>query len=249
MNTMLQTTSRPKVLIFDQEASLVEALAYVLLKNGYQPLLASSQAECLDLMRTARPDLVLLELSPPVEEGLEICREICRQSDAPLIMLTTQASEEDCIRGLRLCADDYVVKPFSMGVLLARIGSVLRRSTQTQQPALLAALPPVERGGFVIIPEKKQVFVRGQQVPLALKQFQLLHFLAAYPDCVISRKELIQRVWGEALDREVTPSSVDVYVRQIRQRIERSSSKPRHILTVRGRGYKFSFDDEEDLSQ
>ncbi len=225
MNTASATPSRPKILIFDEEAPLVEALAYMLLKNGYQPLIASSKAQCLDLMRTAHPDLVLLDLFLPVEEGLEACRQICRQRAVPLIMLTTQASEEDCIQGLELCADDYVVKPFSMALLLARIRAVLRRSQRRELPSL----PPVKEGDFVIVPETREVTVRGKRIILAAKQFRLLHFLATHPDCVLSRAELIQEVWGDTEDREVTLTSVDVYIRQLRELIELDASQPRHI--------------------
>lgn len=245
MNTAPQTTSRPKILIFDEEACLVEALAYMLLKNGYQPLIASSRVECLDTLRTARPELILRDLFRPVEEGLEFCREICRTRKVPLIMLTTQASEEDCIQGLELCADDYVVKPFSMAVLLARIHSVLRRSKPSESP-----LPTsIKQGDFTYSAERRELLVRGEPVVLHAKQFKLLHYLMTPPDVVLSREALIQGVWGDTVGREVTLTSVDVYIRQIRERIEPDPAQPTHIVTVRGRGYLFIFGDEGSQSQ
>jgi DNA-binding response OmpR family regulator len=190
------------------------------------------------------PNLVLLDLNLPFIDGLEVCRLLrgrAASAAIPIIMVTARTSETDRVSGLELGADDYVTKPFSLRELVARVRAVLRRVESAKQ----ADHPPVyNKGGLKIDFTTYEVFARGRSVKLTLKEFELLRFLVQNPNRVLSRDQLLDRVWGG--ETFVTPRTVDVHIRRLRKAIEKDDSKPQWILTLRGVGYKF---DEKALEQ
>lgn len=219
----------------DDELPIVEAVAYNLRKEGFEPLTAGDAEQCLEIARAEQPDLIILDVMLPSASGFDVCRQIRKQGGkrarVPIIMLTARADETDRVAGLEMGADDYVVKPFGMRELMARVKAVLRRDSDA---------PPTERvevGGIVIDPERYEVTVRGTKVEFSRKEFDLLLFFAAHPDQTFSRQTLLDRVWGA--DSYVVDRTVDVHVRWLREKIEVEPSSPQRLLTVRGVGYKF----------
>jgi phosphate regulon transcriptional regulator PhoB len=230
------------VLVVDDEAPIVQAVAYNLRKEGYHVLTASDAEECLEIVRQQPPDLIILDVMLPTASGLDVCRMIRHQQNAvPIIMLTARAEETDRVVGLELGADDYVTKPFSMRELMARVKSVLRRTTAQEKAA---ALERVEIGELRIDPERHEVTVRGKPVTLTPREFELLRFLASHPGQVFTRQVLLDRVWGA--DAYVEERTVDVHIRWLREKIEANPSHPEMLLTVRGVGYKFRAKRERD---
>jgi phosphate regulon transcriptional regulator PhoB len=224
-----------KVLVVDDEQPIVEAVAYNLRKEGYDALTANDADQCLEVARREQPDLVILDVMLPSASGFDVCRTLRAESGVPIIMLTARAEETDRVVGLELGADDYVTKPFSMRELLARVKSVLRRSTEPQadRPAQVLEIGPLR-----IDPTRYEVKRNGTGVRLSRKEFDLLHFLAARPGKVFSRQSLLHNVWGA--DAYVEDRTVDVHVRWLREKIEADPSRPEWLLTVRGIGYKFT---------
>jgi two-component system response regulator VicR len=228
-------TSHPKILLVEDDEALVEVLSYALLKQGYQPIVVSNGPQCVELFQAVKPDLILLDLTLPGPDGLEVCREIRLSSAVPILILTARVAEEDHILGLEAGADDYVSKPFSMKELMLRIKNLLMRSTQSAAPL------SIRTGDFIIIPEYEVVVVRGKPVHLSRKEFQLFYYLAKHTGEVFTREELIQQAWFDTADQPVTNQNVNVHIHQIREKIEQDAVRPRHLLTIRGAGYKFSF--------
>jgi two-component system phosphate regulon response regulator PhoB len=224
-----------KVLIVEDERDVARLLKYNLEKEGFRTSTASDGSLVLAEMRREQPDLVLLDLMLPGVSGLEICRQIRRHekySGIPILILTARSGEADRVVGLELGADDYMTKPFSMRELVARVRALLRR----HEPA-----PPrtsLQRGDILIDPSAHMVTVSGRYVELSALEFRLLHYLAAHPGMVFSRDHLLDRVWGN--DRTVTPRSVDVYIRRVREKIESEPERPSYVQTVHGVGYRFA---------
>ena len=228
-----------KILVVDDEPSLTEALAYNLRSNGFVPVVAADADAALRLFRDEKPDLVLLDVMLPSGSGFDICRMIRQSgSQTPILMLTARIAESDRVQGLELGADDYVVKPFGMRELIARIKALLRRSASSgdggtmQGPSLVSAAL-----SLVIDPEKRDVRLGENSVKLSRKEFDLLGVLTAHPGRVFDRQALLDRVWGEG--NIVDGRTVDVHVRWLREKLEPEPSKPLHLLTVRGVGYKW----------
>jgi DNA-binding response OmpR family regulator len=196
------------------------------------------------MVQREKPDLVILDLMLPGLSGMELCkilRERHETEKLPVLMLTAKAGEADRIVGLEMGADDYLAKPFSPRELVARVRAVLRRVESAKQ----ADHPPAyDKGGLKIDFTTYEVFARGHSVRLTLKEFELLRFLVQNPNRVLSRDQLLDRVWGG--ETFVTPRTVDVHIRRLRKAIEKDDSKPQWILTLRGVGYKF---DEKALEQ
>jgi phosphate regulon transcriptional regulator PhoB len=221
-----------KVLVVDDEVPIVEAVAYNLRKEGYQVLTAGDAEQCIEIARTEKPDLIILDVMLPSASGFDICRLLRKQGTVPIIMLTARAEETDRVIGLELGADDYVTKPFSMRELMARVKTVLRRSQTT-----LPATAVVQVGNLTIDSTRYEVTVEGRRVDLSPKEFDLLRFLATHSGQVFTRPALLDRVWGA--DSYVEDRTVDVHIRWIREKIEADPSRPERVLTVRGVGYKF----------
>ena len=222
-----------KILVVDDEQPIVEAIAYNLRKEGFIAYVAGDAGQCFDIVKHQKPDLIILDVMLPTASGFDICRTIRKTSSVPIIMLTARAGETDKVVGLEIGADDYITKPFSMRELIARVNAVLRRASATQDVSMDA----VRAGDVVIDNIKHKVTVRGGEVVLAPREYDLLLFMASHPQQVFSRQQLLDRVWGD--DGFVDDRTVDVHIRRLRKQIETDSNNPRMLLTVRGAGYKF----------
>lgn len=223
-----------RVLVIEDEAAIAEGLAYNLRQEGLEPLLAADGDTGLQLARTAKPDLILLDLMLPGVGGLDVCRALRRESDVPIIMLTAKDSEIDKIVGLEVGADDYITKPFSVREVLARIRAVLRRAGNRTD----GNDEEVQIAHLAVNFAKHAVTVEGRPITLSPKEFDLLKILIKNRGRVMTRDLLLDRVWGE--DAFVEPRTVDVHIRWLREKIEQDPSHPVLIQTVRGAGYRFT---------
>ncbi|MBB5075223.1 response regulator [Nonomuraea sp. NPDC050547] len=223
-----------RVLVVEDEESFSDALSYMLRKEGFEVSVAATGPEALDTFDRNGADLVLLDLMLPGLPGTEVCRSLRQRSKVPVIMLTAKDSEIDKVVGLELGADDYVTKPFSSRELVARIRAVLRRQGDVVEELESAVLAV---GPVRMDVDRHVVAVRGEQVQLPLKEFELLEVLLRNAGRVLTRGQLIDRVWGA--DYVGDTKTLDVHVKRLRAKIEADPSNPRCILTVRGLGYKF----------
>ena len=223
-----------KVLIVEDEVSFSDALAYLLKKESYEVEVAVNGAEAIERFQTFTPDLILLDLMIPEVSGTEVCRVIRSTSQVPIIMLTAKDSEIDKVVGLELGADDYVTKPYSSRELLARMKAVMRRnsgdSAGLEEGALLTA------GSVRMDIDKHQVTVNSVAVTFPLKEFELLEFLMRNSGRVLTRSQLIDRVWGN--DYFGDTKTLDVHIKRLRAKIEKDPANPKIIHTIRGLGYK-----------
>jgi len=224
-----------RLLIVEDDKDIVELVRYNLEKEGYQTSVAADGLTALSTLKKSAPDLVILDLMLPKLPGLEVCREIRRDqalNRLPILMLTARGEEADRVVGLEMGADDYVTKPFSPRELVARVKALLRRTEPAGE-----AEKPVEIRGLLIDPASYRVARGGKPIALSTLEFRLLYYLARRPDRVFSRDQLLDAVWGT--DRFVTPRSVDVYIRRLREKVEADPEKPEYLKTVRGAGYIF----------
>jgi two-component system response regulator RegX3 len=221
------------VLVVEDEESFSDALSYMLRREGFEVAVAGTGPDALTQFDRSGADLVLLDLMLPGLSGTEVCRALRQRSTVPVIMLTARDSEIDKVVGLELGADDYVTKPFSSRELVARIRAVLRRRGEPEDPAAAA----LEAGPVRMDVERHVVTVNGGTVPMPLKEFDLLELLLRNAGRVLTRGQLIDRVWGA--DYVGDTKTLDVHVKRLRARIEPDPSNPRHLVTVRGLGYKF----------
>jgi DNA-binding response OmpR family regulator len=224
-----------KILVVDDEPSIREVVGLYLEEMGFDPTVVGDGHAALELIRTDPPDLLILDVMLPGVDGYEITRQVRANSAIPIILLTARADEIDRILGLEMGADDYVVKPFSPRELVSRVKAVLRRTQQA------AASPsndrPVSVGSMRIDPRTRRVTVEGEEIALTVKEFDLLWMFVNNPQQVFNRDQLLDRVWGVAV--YIDASTVTVHVRRLREKIERDPSKPLHIITVWGVGYRF----------
>ncbi|MEX0953197.1 MAG: response regulator transcription factor [Nitriliruptoraceae bacterium] len=225
----------PRILVVEDEPSLVEALEFALTSEGFEVVVATDGSAALSTFERERPDLVLLDLMLPGTPGTEVCRQIRATSVTPVIMLTARDAEIDKVVGLELGADDYVTKPFSTRELIARIRAVLRRGGDWDTVDVDA---PLESAGVRVDQERHEVTVRGTQVEMPPKEFALLELLVRNAGRVLTRDVLIDRIWGS--DYFGDTKTLDVHVKRLRGRIEADPHDPQLILTVRGVGYKFT---------
>ena len=222
-----------RILVVEDEPSFHEALSYQLTREGYEVSVAETGDEGLAAFARDGADLVLLDLMLPGTPGTEVCRQLRQRSKVPIIMLTAKDGEVDKVVGLELGADDYVTKPYSVRELVARIRAVLRRGEDTDDsPDAL-----VEAGPVRMDVDRHVVTVDGTPVALPLKEFELLELLVRNADRVLTRGQIIDRVWGA--DYVGDTKTLDVHVKRLRSKVEPHPSRPRHIVTVRGLGYKF----------
>ena len=222
-----------RVLVVEDEESYSEALSYMLRKEGFEVAVATDGPAGLQAFDRDGADLVLLDLMLPGLSGTEVCRELRTRSAVPVIMLTARDSEVDKVVGLELGADDYVTKPFSSRELVARIRAVLRRGAEPEE----LLLNVVEAGPVRMDVERHVVTVDGNQVQLPLKEFDLLELLLRNAGRVLTRGQLIDRVWGA--DYVGDTKTLDVHVKRLRAKIEPDPANPKYLVTVRGLGYKF----------
>jgi two-component system OmpR family response regulator len=242
--------STGSILLVDDEPSLIEAVSYMLRREGYTVTVATSGPAALEAARAVDPELIVLDIMLPGIDGLQVVRELRAESTVPILLLSAKGEEIDRVIGLEIGADDYLSKPFAMRELMARVRAMLRRSRMVAPSAVGRVEPglvgPNEReageavitaGDLVIDSPRRRVTLAGADVVLKPKEFDLLYHMAQHPDIVHSRDSLLRTVWG--YDFPVDTRTVDVHVRWLRQKIETDPSQPRRIVTVRGVGYRF----------
>jgi phosphate regulon transcriptional regulator PhoB len=230
-----ESESMKRILVIEDNKDIVELVKYNLETNGFQVASSSDGATGLAQIRKTPPDLLILDLMLPKLSGLEICKEVRKDiglNRLPVLILTAKGEEADRVVGLELGADDYVTKPFSPRELVARVKALLRR-TEPGTPSE----KPIEIGPLRIDPAAYRVSRAEKPVPMSTLEFRLLYFLASRPNRVFTRDQLLDGVWGT--DRFVTPRSVDVYVRRLREKIEIDPQHPAYMKTIRGAGYIF----------
>jgi two-component system response regulator RegX3 len=222
-----------RVLVVEDEESFSDALSYMLRREGYEVEVAASGPDALQSFERAGADLVLLDVMLPGLSGTEVCRVLRAKSNVPIIMVTARDAEIDKVVGLELGADDYVTKPFSSRELIARIRAVLRRGAEQEE----LVTGTVEAGPVRMDVDRHLVSVSGEPVSLPLKEFDLLELLLRNAGRVLTRGQLIDRVWGS--DYVGDTKTLDVHVKRLRSKIEPDPSNPKYLVTVRGLGYKF----------
>ena len=222
-----------RILVVEDEESFSDPLSYLLRREGYEVAVADDGPAALEEFDRNGADLVLLDLMLPGLPGTEVCRQLRVRSKVPVIMLTAKDGEIDKVVGLELGADDYVTKPYSSRELVARIRAVLRRGTEPE----LSGAATVEAGPVRMDVERHVVTVNGEDVPMPLKEFELLEMLLRNAGRVLTRMQLIDRVWGS--DYVGDTKTLDVHVKRLRGKLEPDPATPRYLLTVRGLGYKF----------
>lgn len=224
-----------RVLVVEDEQSLREPLVYLLKKEGFETLEAADGLEAVEVFNTSEVDIVLLDLMLPGISGNEVCRIIRQTSQVPIIMLTAKDSEIDKVVGLEIGADDYVTKPYSTRELLARMKAVLRRHTDAAPVADTPGI--IEVGSVRMDIDRHIVEVHGEKISMPLKEFELLELLLENANRVLTRGQIIDRVWGSNYFGDT--KTLDVHIKRIRSKIEDDPARPVHLLTVRGLGYKF----------
>ncbi|MBA3604716.1 MAG: response regulator transcription factor [Actinomycetota bacterium] len=225
----------PTVLVVEDEASFVEALSIGLRREGFHVEVAVDGYEALERFDDVKPDLVLLDVMLPRISGIDVCRQLRKRSQVPIIMVTAKGAEIDTVVGLEVGADDYVTKPYRLRELVARMRAVLRRAPSDAAGELGPSVVTV--GDVVLDPDEHTVNVSGQPLSLPLKEFELLHVLLANAGRVLPRDTLIDRVWGS--DYVGDTKTLDVHVKRLRSKIEPDPSRPARIVTIRGLGYKY----------
>lgn len=222
-----------KILVVDDELDIVKVVRAYLEQSGFRVITAGDGQLALAAFRHERPDLVILDLNLPLIDGLDVCRTIRRESNTPVIMLTARVEETDRLIGLEIGADDYIVKPFSPREVVARVRTVLRRSTSApEQPSLMSS------GALSIDPLKHEVQLQGRSIDLTPSEFNILLTMASQPGRAFSRMELLDAAQGEAY--EGYERSIDVHIKNLRQKLGDEPRAPTYILTVYGVGYKFN---------
>lgn len=229
--------STPVVLLVEDEESFIDALLVGLTREGFRVEVARDGYEALERFDVVRPDLVLLDVMLPRISGIDVCRQLRKRTQVPIIMVTAKSSEIDTVVGLEVGADDYVTKPYRIRELVARMRAVLRRNARET-----AAVPDLGTGSVVVgdvalDPEEHRVTVDGEPLNLPLKEFELLHLLLANAGRVLPREVLIDRVWGS--DYVGDTKTLDVHVKRLRSKIEPDPANPVRIVTIRGLGYKY----------
>ena len=224
-----------KILVVDDEKPIADILQFNLKKEGYEVTCAYDGNEALKMVEEIQPDLILLDIMLPQRDGMEVCREVRKKYETPIIMLTAKDSEIDKVLGLELGADDYVTKPFSTREIIARVKANLRRQQAAPVPDQETEPKEITIGTLTIHPDAYVVSKRGETIELTHREFELLHYLAKHIGQVMTREHLLQTVWGYDYFGDVR--TVDVTVRRLREKIEDNPSHPGWIVTRRGVGY------------
>lgn len=224
-----------KILVVDDEKPIADILQFNLKKEGYDVYCAYDGNRALEMVEEIKPDLILLDIMLPQRDGMEVCREVRKKYEMPIIMLTAKDSEIDKVLGLELGADDYVTKPFSSRELIARVKANLRRHHHSQSLSEEEETNEITVGSLVIHPDAYIVSKRGEKIELTHREFELLHYLGKHIGQVMTREHLLQTVWGYDYFGDVR--TVDVTIRRLREKIEDNPSHPTWIVTRRGVGY------------
>ncbi len=240
-------TAAASILVVDDETAFLDSLRFSLERQGYRVLTATDGQTGLRVARSERPDLVILDVMLPGMDGFKVCREIRAESDVPIIMLTARGDETDKVVGLELGADDYVTKPFGLKELIARVRAVLRRREgqgdgqgDGAASGPTTAIPRTEgilAGNLNVLPQERRVLLNGAEVSLRPREFDLLTYLVRNRGIALSRQQLLDNVWG--VDYYGDPRTVDVHMRQLREKVETDPGNPTRFVTVRGYGYRF----------
>jgi two-component system, OmpR family, response regulator RegX3 len=226
----------PLILVVDDEESYRDALTVALEREGFRVAVAADGQEALDQFNATNPSLVLLDVMLPRISGVDVCRDLRSRSRVPIIMVTARSNEIDAVVGLEVGADDYVSKPFRLRELIARVRASLRRSAD-EEPAGMANQEVLEIGDVRLDAARHEVFVRGDPVPLPLKEFELLELLLANAGRVLTRDVLIDRIWGPNYFGDT--KTLDVHVKRLRAKVEEDPSNPTRVVTIRGVGYRY----------
>ena len=226
-----------KIAVIEDDRTLADLLKYNLSREGFAVFTAGDGNAGLELIRREKPDAIIMDVMLPGMDGFELTRLLRRESAAPVLMLTARSDEIDKVLGLELGADDYLTKPFSMRELLARVKAMLRRGELAKQEATAAEGSIIKVGEIELDSSRHVLLVAGSAIDVTPKEFDLLSFLMTNRGQVFSREGLLDRVWG--YDYPGDSRTVDVHVRWLRQKVEEDASRPKHIVTVRGVGYKF----------
>ena len=225
------------VFVVEDEESFIEALEIGLKREGFKVHVARDGAEALSMFDGVKPDIVLLDVMLPKLSGTDVCRELRKKSQVPIIMVSAKGSEIDTVVGLEVGADDYIVKPYRLRELVARIRAALRRSSLTPSEIDEVGFGTVRIGDISIDPEQHVVTVRGSVTKLPLKEFELLYVLIANAGRVMTRETLIDSVWGT--DYYGDTKTLDVHIKRLRSKIEADPANPSQVVTIRGLGYKY----------
>ncbi len=237
---------KDKVLVVEDEATLLETLQYNLARQGYEVQTASTGYDAVTLARQIEPDLIILDVMLPGMDGFEVCRVLRREMNVPILMLTARDEEVDKVVGLEVGADDYMTKPFSMRELQARVKALLRRvrlireevaTSSNDRPATVETDETMQFGNLEIDQARREVRIDGQAVALKPKEYELLGFLARNRGIALSRDLILDRVWG--WEHDVSSRTVDVHIRWLREKIEPEPAQAQRIITIRGIGYRF----------
>ena len=227
----------PTVLLVEDEESFVDALLVGLKRKGFKVEVARDGYESLERFDVVRPDIVLLDVMLPRISGIDVCRQLRKRTQVPIIMVTAKSSEIDTVVGLEVGADDYVTKPYRIRELVARMRAVLRRNARDQESVAELSGGSIVVGDVVLDPEEHRVTLAGERLNLPLKEFELLHLLMANAGRVLPRETLIDRVWGS--DYVGDTKTLDVHVKRLRSKLEDDPANPLRIVTIRGLGYKY----------
>ena len=226
------------ILVVEDEPSFVEALNIGLVREGFTVHVAVDGVDALEKFDAVSPDLVLLDVMLPRLSGIEVCRQIRKKSRVPIIMVTAKSAEIDTVVALEVGADDYVTKPYRIRELAARIRAVLRRSGEASDSTAGLGAGTIEVGAVMLDPEAHRITLEGNELPLPLKEFELLHLLLVNAGRVLPRETLIDRIWGH--DYVGDTKTLDVHIKRLRSKLEADPSNPQLITTIRGLGYKYS---------
>ncbi len=227
----------PRVMLVEDEEAFIEALQVGLAREGFEVVVARDGAEALAKFDGWNPDIMLLDVMLPKVSGTDVCREIRKMSQVPIIIVSAKGSEVDAVVGLEVGADDYIVKPYRLRELVARMRAVMRRSTLTQTEIDDVGFGAIRVGDVSIDPERHVVTIRDEVAKLPLKEFELLYVLMANAGKVMTRENLIDRVWGS--DYFGDTKTLDVHIKRLRSKVESDPANPVNIVTIRGLGYKY----------
>jgi two-component system response regulator RegX3 len=227
----------PRVMLVEDEEAFIEALQVGLAREGFELVVARDGAEALANFDEWSPDIMLLDVMLPKVSGTDVCREVRKRSQVPIIIVSAKGSEVDAVVGLEVGADDYIVKPYRLRELVARMRAVMRRSSLTQTEIDDVGYGAIRVGDVTIDPERHVVTIRDEGVKLPLKEFELLYVLMANAGKVMTRENLIDRVWGS--DYFGDTKTLDVHIKRLRSKVESDPANPVNIVTIRGLGYKY----------
>lgn len=225
------------VLIVEDEESFVAALSVGLKREGFRVEIARDGLEALSMFDAVQPDVILLDVMLPKMSGIDVCRQLRKRTQVPIIMVTAKGSEIDTVVGLEVGADDYITKPYRMRELVARMRAVIRRGGADQSGGIALEPGVIQVGPISLDPDEHIVRVDGAEVAMPLKEFELLHLLLANVGRVLTRETLIDRVWG--IDYVGDTKTLDVHIKRLRAKVEVDPAEPKRIVTIRGLGYKF----------